>query len=434
MIGKISNPFMMLLCLCLGCFPEVTPWRWYATHADSNNSDYAAVDGPRDIQLAWQRTFDGTINLGPTTDSHGRLYITTSAEGCHLYALDQATGEILWCSSEIGRLAVASSALVDHQGQIYVADDSFMFSFNPRGDVLWKTPIVGFPLSSQFTSSGRLIFMTHIGVLYVLDKITGEAILEQELTEGNRARLDEFDPVACMRGTRECPCANTLAIDQRTNRLYFTYWVPDAVQAELWAMQYVDGPTPRVDHVWRNSSLPGGSGSSPDISFDGTRIYVNDNEGGLHAIDALTGSNIWRFDIGYATGGSQSTSPRGTIVPAGGTNAPLLCLQDAGTTARLRWKIDSVVNRGVATQARGGLIYATLADESRGRPYNYMAILEVASGRIIDREELPGATWFTVGTTVGGDGNVYTAAFNGKLFAFMPTHMKHTGGIDSCRF
>ncbi|MGV8139089.1 MAG: PQQ-binding-like beta-propeller repeat protein [Mangrovibacterium sp.] len=72
--------------------------------------------------------------------------------------------------------------------------------------------------------------------------------------------------------------------------------------------------------------MPGGSASSPDLSTDGSRVYVNDNAGMLYAIDATTGEKIWQFNMGYNPGGSQSISPEGLILPAGGNNAPLRCI------------------------------------------------------------------------------------------------------------
>src|SRR5688572_8541122 len=78
---------------------------WSAVHADAANSDYSPVVGPDDVTLAWQRDLEGsvkvgalewTINLGATIDDEGRAYVTSTVEGCHLQAVDTATGETLW--------------------------------------------------------------------------------------------------------------------------------------------------------------------------------------------------------------------------------------------------------------------------------------------------------------------------------------------------
>ena len=41
-------------------------------------------------------------------------------------------------------------------------------------------------------------------------------------------------------------------------------------------MRIVEDPDPRWVEVWNNDALPGGSASSPVISADRSRVYVND--------------------------------------------------------------------------------------------------------------------------------------------------------------
>lgn len=390
---------------------------WSAVHADSRNSDYSPIQGPRGVSFAWQRKFEGTINLGPTIGKQGHVYLTTNAGDCHLCALDPQTGKTIWCTREVNKFAVASSALLDKQGRLYIADNEAMHAFGPSGNLLWETKIKGFPLSAQFTHTGRVIFITHIGIIYVLDRESGALVLDpQPLSAGGPSDPD-FDPRDCMRGTADCPCANTLAVDQQTGRFFFTYWAPGAAQAGIRAMVYSEKNGPSLKPLWENTTLPGGSASSPDISADGSRIYVNDNEGGLHAIEAASGRNIWGFSIGYEPGGSQSTSPEGLIMPAGGDSAPLMCIRDVGNEARLVWKNDSLNHLGLPMQTGGNLAYATVAGPS-GRTSKDLVVVDTRTGKVLDRLHFPDKTLFTVGTTIGGDGNVYVPGFDGTLFAF----------------
>ncbi|GAA0524954.1 outer membrane protein assembly factor BamB family protein [Chitinophaga japonensis] len=412
---------VLLLAGCISSRQSGTAYGpgWSAVHADGRNSDCAPFNGPGKITPAWQRKFDGRINLGATTSRDGKVFVTTSGKGCHLYALDARTGETLWCTEEVNRFAVASSALLDREGHIYLADNEAMHAFDGKGALLWETPITGFPLSAQFTQTGRLIFITHIGKVYVLDRKTGQPLIGGwDLSPGNMPDAG-FDPVACMKGTEACPCANTLAFDQQNGRFYFTYWKPGTASAALRAMQYTEQPVPTVTMVWENSALPGGSASSPDIAANGSRVYVNDNAGFLYALDAGTGHIIWKYEIGFEPGGSQSTSPDGYIMPAGANGARLLCIKDLGAHAELVWQCDSLHNRGVATQAGGKLAYCTVAS-GRGRFQNDLVVVNVLTGEILDREPLPGVTIFTVGTTLGPEGNIYVPSFNGALFAFRP--------------
>nr|WP_295927705.1 PQQ-binding-like beta-propeller repeat protein [uncultured Dyadobacter sp.] len=392
---------------------------WSAVHADSRNSDYSPIQGPRKVALAWQRKFEGTINLGPTIGKQGHVYLTTNAGDCRLYALDPQTGATIWCTNEVNKFAVASSALLDKQGRLYIADNEAMHAFGPSGNLLWETKIKGFPLSAQFTQTGRVIFITHIGIIYVLDRESGAFVLDPQPLSAELPSDPDFDPRACMRGTADCPCANTLAVDEPTGRFFFTYWAPSAAQAGIRAMVYSEKNGPSLKPLWENTTLPGGSASSPDISADGSRIYVNDNEGGLHAIEAASGRNIWEFSIGYEPGGSQSTSPEGLIMPAGGDTAPLMCIQDLGNEARLVWKNDSLKHLGLPMQTGGNLAFATVAGPP-GRSNKDLVVVDTRTGKVLDRVHFPGKTLFTVGTTIGGDGNVYVPGFDGTLFAFRP--------------
>jgi outer membrane protein assembly factor BamB len=408
---------------------------WSAVHADGGNTDYAPVEGADDVTLAWQRDLGGGINLGATFDGAGRAYVTTAAPGCHLYVLDVATGDTVWCSDEVDRFAVASSPLIDRDGNAYLADGEAMHAFDPEGDVLWEAPIVGVPLSAQFSPGGRIVFVTHIGRIYLLDRATGEPALPPvELIPGAT-----FDPAENMRGCplglSACPSANTPAVDLATGRMYFTFWAPGAPQGGLRAVQITEDPDaerPAITPLWTNEALPGGSASSPDISADGSRLYVNDNAGNMHALDAATGEEIWRIPIGYASSGSASTSPEGLILPTGGQASPLSALRDDGDHATEAWRIDALTNRGIATQAAGGRAYATVTADATdatdatdgagaaGPGHNDLVVVDTADGTELDREEVPGVTLFSVGITIGPDGTVLVPTFNGKLFAYVP--------------
>lgn len=391
---------------------------WATAHADTANTDYSPIEGARDLTLAWTREFGAMINLGATADASGRVYVTTAAtSGCRLHALDSRTGDTLWCSDAVGRLAVSSSPLLDRDGRIFLADGEAMRAFDSSGRVLWRTPIVGAPLSAQFTPAGHLIFTTLVGQIYVLRRDTGAPVLPAvELVPGAR-----FDPskgaMACMRGTPECPSANTLAVDPKTGRIFFTFWSPGSPVAGVRAMLLQEGSAPSLVPLWTNDTLPGGSAASPDLSADGSRLYLTDNSGGLHALDAATGRTIWSFPLGYEAGGSASTSPEGLIMPAGGGKGVVAAVKDEGDKAFEVWRRDDLINRGIPTQAGGDVAYVAV---SKTRQENELLVLDTRTGETLDREPLAGNTLFTVGTTVGPDGTVYVPAIRGQLFAFRP--------------
>jgi len=182
-------------------------------------------------------------------------------------------------------------------------------------------------------------------------------------------------------------------------------------------MEIVEGETVQLRPLWSNDSLSGGSASSPDLSPRGDRLYVTDNAGSLHALDADTGRPIWSFSIGHESGGSPSSSPQGLIMPSGGGRGTLMAVQDQGRRAKLAWRNADQVNRGVPTQAQGGLSYAVV---DAGSGANDLLVVDTRTGRVLDRERLPGRPIFTVGTTLGPDGAVYVPTIRGELHAYRP--------------
>lgn len=389
---------------------------WSAIHADSRNSDYSPLPGADDLEPAWQASFAGTINVGPTFDRTGQVYVTSTEAGCHLAALDAETGARRWCSPALDRFAVISSALVDKDGRLFVADGSAMHALDADGTLLWETPIVGVPLSAQLTPNGRILFITNIGRIEVLRREDGRRVLPTTELVPGATWIPSQGVLACARGLADCPSANTLAMDVDTGRFIFTFWAPGRPQAGVRAMRVTESPTPSITHLWTNESLPGGSGSSPTVSVDGSRVYVNDNVDRIHALDASTGANIWSFPIGYAAGGSPSLTPEGRLMSAGGQGG-LHALQDQGDHASLLWQRPDLVNRGIPTQSAGDRSYATVG---AGGFVNALLVVDTDTGAELDREPLAGTTYFSVGTTVGPDGTVYVPTISGELFAFRP--------------
>lgn len=405
-----------------------TPWpyapSWSAVHADPANTDYSPVQPAPALERAWTVHIEGTvdvgplpwtINLGPTSDPDGNLYVTSTEDGCHLRAVEGATGELRWCAEALDLLAVVSSPTIDEDGNLYVADGTGMHALRADGTERWHVPLSGVPLSSQFTSDGELIFVTHTGTLYVLDRATGaERIDPIDLAPGT-----EWEPgggmMACARGTEACPSANTIAFDARRDVLYFTLWGPGEDRAGLRAMRYEGGPDPSVEPLWTNDALPGGSASSPVVSEDGSRVYVTDNVDALHALDADSGEVAWSYPIGYASGGSPSLSPGGLIIPAGGTEAPLQAIRDAGDRPELAWARDDLHNRGIAAQTAGDRAYATV---SAGGTTCDLVELDTTDGTTLHQQGLPGACVFSVGITVGPDGTVFVPTIVGRLHAY----------------
>ncbi|MEM9254340.1 MAG: PQQ-binding-like beta-propeller repeat protein [Pseudomonadota bacterium] len=392
---------------------------WPTIHGDARNSDTTIARGFTSLQPIWVRDFPGAIAAAATIDGEHQIYVTTtgSAEtnACHLYAIDQSSGEDLWCTAEVNRWAVGSSVLIDIEGNLFIGDDEAMHSFDRDGHLRWETPTVGAAISAQFASDSHLIFITHIGQVMVLTRGTGELVtpvyeLLPEATYEPGAGLGD-----CLLGGPDCPSANTLAMDLSTGRFYATLRPPATSVTELRALQY-DPKSRLITPVWTNDSLGGGTASSPVISADGGRVYVNDNDGNYLALDAITGAEIWNANIGYSPAGSPSVSTEGRGIPAGAGTSRLMAIQDLGSEGTISWSRDTVTHLGVAVQAAGDVLYATVRQPGTFLGVDVLSV-NARTGGEHDRQTLSPSPIATVGTSVAADGTVVVAGINGVVTA-----------------
>ncbi|WP_072690877.1 outer membrane protein assembly factor BamB family protein [Rhodococcus marinonascens] len=395
---------------------------WPGMHADARNSDTSPVTGSRDISLAWTRPIGGPVANYASVAASGQIFLTARTEqGCNLFSFQMESGRKRWCR-ELGPGVVASTPIVDGAANVYVGENGAINSFNEHGQLRWRTPVVGTPLSAQFTGDGNLLFITQLGQINVVNTQNGQKVMAPydlipppSFTEGADVDIipDDQGLDSCFFGSPDCPVANMPAIDLETGKFYFTFFPPDAPEAELVAMKYSGGDNPAITPEWSTDALPGGSASSPGLSGDNSVVYANDNEGKLWALDTATGDPKWSYDIGFAAAGSPSTSADGLIIPAGGANGHLLALRDEGDHAELVWEQKDLLQLGVPAQTAGSTGYAVVREGTDGLA---MITFDTQTGEIVDQDTLPGAKGFTVGTSIGPKGEVLTPTLIGELF------------------
>jgi outer membrane protein assembly factor BamB len=414
------------------------PSGWPTIHADARNSDTSPVTGSATMVQGWTTTVGGTTPAYASIAPDGTVYVTSNrAVGCHLIALDGVTGAPRCLSVsplyQPGPYAFASTPLIDVDGHVYVGDAQYLWSFTRAGAFRWRMPIEGVPLSAQFTGDGHVLVVTHIGNVYVFDRSSGARTIFHQLVPGARFVPGDLSFLDCLEGGPRCAVANTPAVDLTSGLITLTFRPAAAGSALLLGLRYVGGAAPRIDRLWQNDALTNGSASSPDISADGTRIYVNDNGGHLWAADAADGHGIWSYSLGFNATGSPSTSSDGVIIPSAGTpvgstggavGGPLLGLADRGDHADLLWRRDDLQHVGVPAQAAGGFGYAFVTFPGSST-VNLLAF-DTACGRTLSTVAVPGsASVVTVGTSIGPRGEVVTPGFLGTIYSFHPAP---TGG------
>jgi hypothetical protein len=139
----------------------------------------------------------------------------------------------------------------------------------------------------------------------------------------------------------EAQVANTPSVHPETGRIYITAAGPlDPGTGDLTGLLYgldiVDGAI----EIAFAASMGGGSGTSPTISPDGTKVYAADNLGVLRAFDADTGDVVWS-QSGIPLAGSPGLGPDGTVYGGNsdpGATATLVALDAADGS--IKWARD----------------------------------------------------------------------------------------------
>lgn len=246
----------------------------------------------------------------------------------------------------------------------------------------------------------------------------------------NGAGLTEIVRVLLGQGVQ---VANYFAIDPRTGRFWVAATAPDesdgtldgvSQNGALYGLDLVedDHGSYRFVEACR-TDFQGGSGTTPSLNGDGSRVYLADAVGNLLAIDRSC-NQVWSFNVGSQIAGSPAVSQdNNEIYAIAGRN--IAKITDAGDHADLVWlsTLDmygvgpgqanfnlltvGLAANGIMIQAGAGpvTVNPTTGVESR-RPFN------LGTG-VLDREtgEL---RWFVEGpeesvatTPIGPDGSMY---------------------------
>ncbi|PTR31801.1 outer membrane protein assembly factor BamB [Rhodococcus sp. OK519] len=394
---------------------------WPGMHSDARNSDTSDVSGSRSLDVQWSRPLGGPTTTNAAVAANGQIFLTARTEdGCNLFSFQIDAGRKRWCA-RVGPGASLSTPVVDATTNTYVGEEGAMLSFDERGQLRWRTPVTGTPLSAQFTGDGHLLFVTQLGQANVLDPHTGRTVTAPYdlIPPASYTQGANIDPLPnglglddCFSGSPLCPVATAPTIDLENGRIVVTFWRPGAPQADLIALRYSGGDKPKITEEWSTATLAGGSASGPVLSQDGKTVYANDNAGHLWALEAETGTPKWNYDLGYAVRSGPSVSDREVIIPAGGENGRLLALRDRGDHPEVLWERADVVQIGASAQTAGSVAYTAVRDGTGPA----LLTFDASTGETLDQDVLPGATGATAGTSVGPGGEVLTPTLIGELF------------------
>jgi len=456
------------------------PSGFHTMHVGPNNTDNVWVAVAPKLELDWVAEQSFYVPEGPTYDNEGNLYFSPlfPKEDVSLVSLDAETGKRNWAIEGNGSNGGSGAILIlgdpDNEGAqiIYHCTYTEAMAINPDGTVLWRTPTelilppvvqgerstthsFGFNYHPQ---TDALVALMNGGEILAFDRLTGERLattqipgspavsdlppIPTDLTEEADALTDAvfgttpsglsfFSLIVDVIFGGGSVITNYFAIDPNTGRIFVAATDEDAAdgttdglseRGAIYSLDLVDdGNGGLAFEVFNSIAFDGGTGSTPSVSEDGTRVYISDNVGNVIALSSEL-EELWRYDLGDLVAASIGVSPDNDEIYAV-TREDVFKLIDNGDNATLDWvaTLDAftddpdvevefqaltptITANGIAVSVGGGKTVLTT---------NVM--LKVGVG-LLDREsgELRG---FTLGreesiavTSVAANGGIYTSS------------------------
>ena len=154
-------------------------------HANPANNDVIHCETGSSFREAWH-SLQGMGLTQPNTFSPdgATLYATSSnpePDGCRLWALDAATGDVEWCQSHPDSIS-QGAVEVDSDGLLYFTADADLISLTSSGEERWRVSFADVygekdaPWGVHFTPDGHISTVTSSGVVYLVRRMDGEIL------------------------------------------------------------------------------------------------------------------------------------------------------------------------------------------------------------------------------------------------------------------
>ena len=354
---------------------------------------------PGGVRVAPRWTFDARAPLwaGPTF-ANGVLYV--GGEDGQVHALEARTGRKRWSFRAGG--AVRTRPTVS-DGAVHVqADDGLLYSLDAAsGAERWRVRVAEKPIerlpfdnpksrydrfgSDVTAAGGRLYLGTHDGTVLALERATGarvwsfatgDAVLAAPAVDSGRVYAGSFDK-------------HVYGLDAASGRL-----------------------------LWKRDTL-GAVVSTPAVAGD--RIVVGNRAYDLLALDAASGAVAWKRYVWFSWVESSAVVRDGVAYVGSSDAAGVFAFEVA--SGRRLWAADVFGWAWGQPSVTEGRVYAGTSSQV-GYPAGHRAglvALERASGRAAWRYEAPAGTTGAFGfpgSTAVGDGLVFAAGLDGKVYAF----------------
>jgi outer membrane protein assembly factor BamB len=237
----------------------------------------------------WTVSLQGAVSYPLIAD--GKVFVTAanpSSYGSVLYALDQATGSVVWSEPIAGTYFFSASAY--DNGQVFVVDyDGLLHAFDAgTGALNWSNQLPGqWAFTSPPTAAKGVVYVGgagYGGTLYAVDELSGGLLATESVTNG-----DHSSPALSDSGVFVSYACN---------------------QADGFAQT-------TLDRLWHYStSCEGGGGKTVVVA--GGRVYTRDFNGNL-VLDSSTGGLLGSWTPAGATALAPAFDPTTLYALTGST-------------------------------------------------------------------------------------------------------------------
>lgn len=239
---------------------------WYTYMANNEHTGFSQSPAPLDDTVLWTAPVTGdTHEFCSPVVVNGIVYFVSDEQSI-AYALDAATGEILWQYDVNDHV---DDAVTVYEGNVYIAADSAWCLNAVTGQRVWAfKPAPGFKMNGTPALGEGVAYFTHVPdwnsvQVFALDAFTGEVVWSVLHTGYTTGCLTLHDGV-----------------------LYLPTY-----DGSLYAIDAESGQT-----LWTNSDAWGGYWDSSPVYVDGM-LYICGFDGIARAINAETGATEWERNL-----------------------------------------------------------------------------------------------------------------------------------------
>jgi len=281
---------------------------WYTYMQNDLHDGYSESPAPTDNTVLWTAQVTGDIHEFPTpVIVDGIVYYPSDSGTDYLYALDAATGEIIWQYL----VGYTDDAVTVKNGYLYTASDSLWCLDALTGDRIWATAQADASGSTPAVIDGMVYAGRNVGFpaymtwITCFDAMTGHPLWAFSFSGLAISCLTVWNGMVFVPTYKSGVHSPLYALDANTGVIQWTnndangYWDSSPVVVEgVIYISSTDGRTRAIDAVsgatiWEVDITLGGMDITATPAYHNSRLYFADQVDTFHCLDASTGSTIW---------------------------------------------------------------------------------------------------------------------------------------------